>query len=92
MSRRAPQVRALATAFLLSSVPATLLAQSPLTVASPDGKTQVTVEVRGGALRYGVRHNDGSNCSFFDGHAKWFKGSALLWDPNANPTCSSQCG
>jgi len=38
---------------------------------------------------YGVRHTDGSNCSFFDGHAKWFKGSALLWNPNANITTAS---
>ncbi|MEN6645339.1 MAG: DUF1559 domain-containing protein [Armatimonadia bacterium] len=24
-----------------------------------------------------VRHNDGANCTFADGHAKWYKGSAL---------------
>ena len=37
----------------------------------------------------GARHNEGTNLTFFDSHAKWFKGSALLWNPNANPTCES---
>ena len=35
----------------------------------------------------GARHNQGTNLSFFDGHAKWFKGSALLWDPNGALNC-----
>ncbi|MEO8564118.1 MAG: glycoside hydrolase family 97 protein [bacterium] len=47
-------IRALATALLLA--PLTLSAQAPLTVSSPDGKTQVTVAVDGGALRYAVTH------------------------------------
>jgi prepilin-type N-terminal cleavage/methylation domain-containing protein/prepilin-type processing-associated H-X9-DG protein len=33
---------------------------------------------------FGVRHTDGTNLTFFDGHAKWYKGSTLLWNPNAN--------
>jgi len=36
-----------------------------------------------------ARHNEGTNLSFFDGHAKWFKGSTLLWDPNANIVCEN---
>jgi len=58
MSSRASRLRALATATLLTSVAASASAQSPLTVASPDGKTQVSVAVDGGVLRYSVRHND----------------------------------
>jgi alpha-glucosidase len=42
---------------LLASMPTLVSAQSPLTVASPDGKTQVAVEVRNGTLTYAVRHN-----------------------------------
>jgi len=33
---------------------------------------------------YGVRHTDGTNLAFFDGHAKWYKGSTLLWNPSAD--------
>src|SRR4051794_27897447 len=57
MSSRAPRLRALATAILLAGMPRIVSAQSPLTVASPDGKTQVAVEVRNGALTYAVQHN-----------------------------------
>lgn len=37
----------------------------------------------------GARHNEGTNLTFFDGHAKWYKGSALLWDPNATINCEN---
>jgi alpha-glucosidase len=36
--------------------PVRLTAQSPLTVASPDGRTQVTVSLDSGFVRYAVRH------------------------------------
>jgi alpha-glucosidase len=36
--------------------PLGLTAQSPLTVASPDGRTQVTVSLDSGFVRYAVRH------------------------------------
>jgi prepilin-type N-terminal cleavage/methylation domain-containing protein/prepilin-type processing-associated H-X9-DG protein len=35
----------------------------------------------------GARHQDGTNLTFFDGHAKWYKGSTLLWNPNAVINC-----
>ena len=35
----------------------------------------------------GSRHTDGTNLTFFDGHSKWFKGSAVLWHPNATINC-----
>jgi prepilin-type N-terminal cleavage/methylation domain-containing protein/prepilin-type processing-associated H-X9-DG protein len=31
-------------------------------------------------------HNDGSNCSFFDGHAKWYKKTTITGDPVNAPT------
>jgi prepilin-type N-terminal cleavage/methylation domain-containing protein/prepilin-type processing-associated H-X9-DG protein len=31
---------------------------------------------------YGVRHTLGSNITFFDGHAKWYIGTSLLWNPS----------
>ena len=49
-------IRALATAFALALAPPALSAQAPLTVSSPDGRTQVTVAVDSGTLRYAVRH------------------------------------
>jgi prepilin-type N-terminal cleavage/methylation domain-containing protein/prepilin-type processing-associated H-X9-DG protein len=30
-----------------------------------------------------ARHSEGTNLTFFDGHAKWFRGQALLGNPNA---------
>lgn len=39
----------------------------------------------GGSI--GARHNEGTNLTFFDGHAKWYKGTALLWKPDAAITC-----
>ena len=50
------RIGALATALTISLAPLALGAQAPLAVASPDGRTQVTVTVDGGALRYAVRH------------------------------------
>jgi alpha-glucosidase len=50
------RIRALATAFALALAPPALSAQAPLTVSSPDGRTQVTVAVDSGTLRYAVRH------------------------------------
>lgn len=35
-----------------------------------------------------AKHNEGTNLTFFDGHAKWYKGSALLWQPNAVINCT----
>jgi alpha-glucosidase len=52
--------RALAATLVLALAPGVLSAQAPLTVASPDGKTQVTVGIQEGVLRYAVRH-DGAN-------------------------------
>jgi prepilin-type N-terminal cleavage/methylation domain-containing protein/prepilin-type processing-associated H-X9-DG protein len=34
-----------------------------------------------------ARHQEGTNLTFFDGHAKWFKGKSLLWNPNATINC-----
>jgi prepilin-type N-terminal cleavage/methylation domain-containing protein/prepilin-type processing-associated H-X9-DG protein len=34
-----------------------------------------------------ARHNEGTNLTFFDGHAKWYKGSTLLGNPNAPFRC-----
>jgi prepilin-type N-terminal cleavage/methylation domain-containing protein/prepilin-type processing-associated H-X9-DG protein len=31
----------------------------------------------------GARHTEGTNLSFFDGHAKWYIGTSLLGNPNA---------
>jgi prepilin-type N-terminal cleavage/methylation domain-containing protein/prepilin-type processing-associated H-X9-DG protein len=39
----------------------------------------------GGSI--GARHNEGTCITFFDGHAKWYKGTALLWKPDSNPPC-----
>lgn len=36
----------------------------------------------------GARHSEGTNLTFFDGHAKWYKGTALLWKPNAVVNCT----
>jgi alpha-glucosidase len=79
MIRSAPRVRALATALLFSSAPAALAAQSALTVASPDGKTQVVVEVQSGALRYSVRHG-GANVVTPSRLGFAFKGAPPLGD------------
>jgi alpha-glucosidase len=38
----------------ISSIPQVVLGQGPLRVSSPNARTQVTVDVRGGALRYSV--------------------------------------
>ena len=35
----------------------------------------------------GARHAQGTNLTFFDGHAKWFSGASVLWHPNAAYTC-----
>lgn len=35
----------------------------------------------------GARHSGGTNLTFFDGHAKWFNGAAVLWHPNAVINC-----
>ncbi len=32
---------------------------------------------------FGARHSEGTNLTFFDGHAKWAKGTTLLGNPNA---------
>ncbi len=40
------------------------------------------VGTAGGSI--GARHSEGTNLTFFDGHSKWYKGSALLWNPNAD--------
>jgi len=37
---------------------------------------------------FAARHQEGTNLTFFDGHAKWFKGSTLLWNPNAPINCT----
>jgi prepilin-type N-terminal cleavage/methylation domain-containing protein/prepilin-type processing-associated H-X9-DG protein len=31
----------------------------------------------------GARHTEGTNLTFFDGHAKWYKGTTILGNPNA---------
>lgn len=36
---------------------------------------------------FAARHTEGTNLTFFDGHAKWYKGTTLLWNPNAKFTC-----
>jgi len=36
----------------------------------------------------GARHQLGTNLTFFDGHAKWYKGSTLLGDPNTTVPCN----
>ena len=51
-----PPIRVLATALILALAPIALPAQAPLAVASPDGRTQVTVALDSGVLRYAVRH------------------------------------
>jgi alpha-glucosidase len=79
MSSRAARLRALATAILLTSVSTRISAQSPLTVASPDGKTQVSVGVEGGVLRYGVRHS-GANVVTPSRLGFAFKGAPALVD------------
>jgi len=79
MSSRAGRLRALTTAILLTSTSARISAQSPLTVASPDGKTQVSVGVEGGVLRYSVRHN-GANVVMPSRLGFAFRGAAPLAD------------
>jgi prepilin-type N-terminal cleavage/methylation domain-containing protein/prepilin-type processing-associated H-X9-DG protein len=37
---------------------------------------------------FAARHNEGTNLTFFDGHAKWYKGTTLLWNPNAPINCA----
>ena len=36
-----------------------------------------------------AKHSEGTNLTFFDGHAKWYKGTSLLWKPNATITCEN---
>ena len=79
MSSRAARLRALATAILLTSLSTRISAQSPLTVASPDGKTQVSVGVEGGVLRYSVRHS-GANVVTPSRLGFAFKGAPALVD------------
>ena len=38
---------------------------------------------------FGARHNEGTNLTFFDGHAKWYKGSTLIGNPNATMPCAA---
>jgi prepilin-type N-terminal cleavage/methylation domain-containing protein/prepilin-type processing-associated H-X9-DG protein len=40
----------------------------------------------GGSLA--ARHSEGTNLTFFDGHAKWYKGTAILGNPNAPFVCN----
>ena len=75
MPRFARLILALATAL----APAALAAQSPLTVASPDGRTQVTVAVDGGAVRYAVQHA-GANVVTPSRLGFAFRNAALLGD------------
>lgn len=37
---------------------------------------------------FGARHSEGTNLTFFDGHAKWFKGTSILADVNAPYQCA----
>ncbi len=37
---------------------------------------------------FGARHNEGANLSFFDGHAKWYKGTNILANVNAPYKCA----
>jgi len=78
MSSRAPRLRALATAVLLTSMPTMVSAQA-LAVASPDGKTQLSVEVQNGVLRYAVRRN-GANVVTPSRLGFAFKGAPPLVD------------
>ena len=64
---------------LIVVAPISLSAQTPLTVASPDGRTQVTVAVEGGGLRYAVRHA-GANVITPSRLGFAFKGAAVLGD------------
>ena len=73
------RIHALPTAFVLAVLPLVLAAQSPLTVASPDGRTQVTVALDGAALRYAVRHA-GANVVMPSRLGFAFKGAAPLGD------------
>ena len=73
------RVRTLASALFLGLASSALSAQAPLTVASPDGKTQVTVALDGGVLRYAVRH-DGANVVMPSRLGFAFKGAAPLGD------------
>jgi alpha-glucosidase len=80
MSRHQYGLRTIATALLIATTaPAALRAQSPLTVASPDGRNQVTVEVQGGALRYSVRR-DGANVITASRLGFAFRGAPPLGD------------
>jgi prepilin-type N-terminal cleavage/methylation domain-containing protein/prepilin-type processing-associated H-X9-DG protein len=36
-----------------------------------------------------AKHSEGTNLTFFDGHAKWYKGTSLLWNPSATITCEN---
>ena len=56
MTRHVRRIRALATALVLTLSPRAVSAQAPLTVSSPDGRTQVSVALDSGVLRYAVRH------------------------------------
>ncbi|HET9798870.1 MAG TPA: glycoside hydrolase family 97 N-terminal domain-containing protein, partial [Gemmatimonadaceae bacterium] len=51
------RTNAFALALVLALAPATTSAQAPLAVSSPDGRTQVTVALDSGTLRYAVRHS-----------------------------------
>lgn len=37
---------------------------------------------------FSARHTEGSNLGFFDGHAKWYKGTNILAQPNAPFQCA----
>jgi alpha-glucosidase len=69
----------LAAALLVFLVPLGLSAQSPLTVASPDGRTQVTITLDSGVVRYAVRHA-GANVVMPSRLGFAFKGAAPLGD------------
>jgi alpha-glucosidase len=71
--------RALATALVLLLAPLALPAQAPLTVSSPDGRTQVAITLDSGALRYAVRHA-GANVVMPSRLGFVFRGAAPLGD------------
>ncbi|MFL5620751.1 MAG: glycoside hydrolase family 97 protein [Gemmatimonadaceae bacterium] len=73
------RIRALATALVLMLTPRVLSAQARLTVASPDGSTQVTVALEAGVLRYAVRHA-GANVVMPSRLGFAFRGAAPLGD------------
>lgn len=38
---------------------------------------------------YAGRHTEGTSLTFFDGHAKWYRATSILGDPNAPYRCDS---